>query len=136
MIPICDVYLYEDRAQIVRQATISLEEGVNSFVLRDLSPLVVHKSVQVSLSNKQARVNFVDNRVVVVEDDTIDRTRPEEAVATQARFEHHDHLLQLQVCSEVVTHFKTAPGEREVQVAGRVANSHQKKTFRTKSKEK
>ena len=79
MIPICDVYLYEDRAQIVRRATLSLDEGANSLVLRDLSPLVVHKSVQISLSNKQARVNFVDNRVVVVEDDTIDRTRPEEA---------------------------------------------------------
>jgi len=79
MIPICDVYLYEDRAQIVRRATLSLDAGVNPLVLRDLSPLVVHKSVQVSLSNKEARVNFVDNRVEVVEDSTIDRSRPEEA---------------------------------------------------------
>ena len=98
MIPIQDVYLYEDRAQIVRRATLSVQEGVNGFLLRDLSPLIVHKSVQVSLGTSDAKVNFVETRVELVEDNRKDRCRPAEAdamLAEETAAERHANQQKL-----------------------------------------
>jgi uncharacterized protein (TIGR02231 family) len=84
MIPISEVYLYEDRAQIIRRATISLKEGMNLFRLTDLSPLIVQKSVQVSLDSEHPRINYIENSIHILEDETPDGTRPQNSDAMLA----------------------------------------------------
>ena len=58
MIPIHNVTLYEDRAQITRTTTIQLNQGSNTLLLEGLSPLLVHKSVQVRLSTPHAKISL------------------------------------------------------------------------------
>ena len=83
MIPICDVSLYEDRAQISRRALLKLKMGNNSLVLDNLSPAIVLKSVQVVLGDRDAKLNFVETKLYREEDTDPDHTKPENA---QERF--------------------------------------------------
>ena len=79
MIPISDVYLYEDRAQIARKGSIELKAGNNTIVLKELSPLIVLKSVQVMLGDLKAKVNFVETKLYQKEDTKPDFTKPKDS---------------------------------------------------------
>ena len=80
MIPITDVTLYEDRAQIIRKKTISFTEGVHTLRVEDISALIVRKSVQVSFSSSLAKVNFFDISRAFQKNKLMDTERVQEAI--------------------------------------------------------
>ena len=103
MIPITDVFLYEDRSQIMRKGTISLKQGVNRIVLEDLSPLIVLKSVQTQLGTETAKLISMHTELTLVRDNRENHTIPKQKNEwLQEEYEAKNQAEKLKV-----THSKT-----------------------------
>ena len=60
MIPIVEVTLFEDRAQVVRRGAIPIQVGMNQIVLENMSPVLANKTI---LARLDASAEIVDIRV-------------------------------------------------------------------------
>ena len=81
MIPVQEVYLYEDRAQIAHKGSVRLKAGNNTIIIEDLSPLLILKSVQVTIKDPTVQLNFVETKQYQKEDTEPDTTKPKDANA-------------------------------------------------------